>query len=164
MGYATFEDVLVRYKPLGTMIGAHSMEVTTVDVSSIFIWGAQGVIDGYLGARYEVPLAEPVSPLITRIACDLATFDMMAEKLPAVPDFMRDRYSRSIELLELLRDGKMVITSATLTTSGDQDAWSSNSNFHPVFSPVLDIETQGPDADQVRAEADLRGFTSCPSL
>ncbi len=158
MAYATFNDALTRYKPLGTMIGAHSMEVTTQDVSSQFIWAAQGVIDGYLGARYVVPLASPVSPLITRIACDIATFDMMCEKLPQTPDFMRDRYSRAIELLEKLRDGEMVITSATLSSSGDQEAWSSNSNFHPVFSPVLDIENQGPDGDQVTAEKDLRGI------
>lgn len=157
MPYATFNDVLTRYKPVGTMIGAHSMSVTTQDVSSQFIWAAEGVIDGYLGARYVVPLTF-VSPLITRIACDLATFDMMAEKLPAVPDFMQGRYTRAIELLELLRDGEMVITSTTLSSSGDQEAWSSNSNFHPVFSGVLDIENQGPDGDQVTAEKDVRGI------
>jgi phage gp36-like protein len=156
MAYATFNDVLTRYKPIGSMVGVHSLEVTTADVSSQFIWAAEGVMDGYLGSRYTLPV--PTSPLITRIACDIATFDMMAEKLPSVPDFMKDRYDRAIELLELLRDGKMVLTSATVTQSGDQEAWSSNSNWHPIFSPVLDVEDQAPDYDQIVADKAVRGI------
>jgi len=154
MAYASFESLLTRYKPVGTMIGAHSMSVSTADVSSVFILGAEGIIDGYLAARYAVPV--PATPLITRIACDLATFDMMAEKLPQVPDFMIDRYNRSIKLLEMLRDGEMQLTSGTLVTSGDQEAWSNNQGRHPIFSTVLDIENQGPDIDQVRADLDER--------
>jgi phage gp36-like protein len=137
------------------MLGASSHDVTSVSVSSQFIADAESFVDAYIGARYVVPLSY-VPPLITQITSDLAIFNLAVEKLPRQPDFMKDRYDRSVAMLEQLRDGKMVLTSVSIVTSGDQEAWSPTEGYHPVFSPVLDELDQRVDKDSVEADIDER--------
>lgn len=157
MPYATIDDVFRRYRPIRSIVGSSDTSVDSVDISSIYIADQEALIDGYLSRRYITPLAEPVGPLITRIASDLSVFNLLVEKLPEVPDFMQPRYDRSINDLEMLRDGKMDLTSQTvLTDAGDEEAWSSTQDFHPVVSPVLDPIDQAVDVDQVNADRDAR--------
>jgi phage gp36-like protein len=66
--YATIDDVFGRYKPINTMVGIGSYDVTSVQVSSIFVADAESFVDAYLGARYEVPLA-----VICRLAMTAAS-------------------------------------------------------------------------------------------
>lgn len=155
MSYSTIDGVFSRYKPITTLVGADTVQVTSDDVSSIFIMDAESFIDAYISRRYAVPL-NPVPSLITQIASDLAIFNMMVEKLPQVPDFFQPRYDRAIQTLEMLRDGKMDLSSQTIVTTGDQEAWSSTQAYHPVFNPVLDPIDQAVDSDQVDAAQDAR--------
>ena len=50
----------------------------------------------------------------------------------------------------------MDLSSADLITSGDQEAFSSTQDYHPVFSPVLDPIDQRVDKDHVDAAKDIR--------
>lgn len=156
MSYAAFDDVLKRYKPIGTMIGVGSLQVTTVDVSSIFIADAEGFVNGYLGFRYVVPVT--TEPLITQVTCDIAIANMMLEKLGNIPDFMQPRYDRAVKQLENLRDGEMVLTGSGTTgvTTGDNEAYSTTGSYHAIFSPVLSDVDQAADSDLIDAERDLR--------
>lgn len=160
--YATVGDVLSRYKPVSTMVGVGSYQVTSVEIDSKFIADAQGVIDGFLASRYVVPV--PATPLITQIASDLAIFNMLAEKLPEIPDYMQGRYDRAMKYLEMLRDGEMSVVSATIITSGDQEAWSTTQDYHPVFAPTLDPLDQAADSDRTDADRDLRSSDGISEL
>ena len=157
MPYATISDVFARYKPLSTMVGNNSYDVSSKQVSSAFIADAEGFVDAYISARYVTPLTAPVPPLIRQITADIAIFNMVVEKMPNVPDFMQPRYDRNMEILKMLRDGDMLLpTSSTMVSTGDQEVWSNNQDFHSIFSPVLTELDQAADDDQVRKERDDR--------
>lgn len=157
MSYATINDVFARYKPIGTIVGSSTNQVTSVEVSSSFIFSAEALIDAYAARRYSVPL--PANALITQIAADLAIFNILVEHLPQMPDFMQKRYDRCMDFLKDISSGNLVVASATVLTTGttDQEAWSSvGSSYHTIFSPVLDAEDQRVDSGRHDAEADDR--------
>lgn len=156
MAYATIDDVFARYAPINTMVGTGANDVTSVEVSSIFIADAESLMDTHLAKRYVVPVyAEPV---ITMIATDLAISHMMMEKLGELPNFMQSRYDRAIGMLEKLSDGDLILTSGStsVVTSGDNFAWSSTGSYHSIFSPVLGELDQSVDQDYIDAEKDAR--------
>lgn len=156
MPYATLTDVLARYRPITTMIGSESNDVSSTEITSQYIADAESFVDAFIGARYAVPLAF-VPPLITQITSDLSIFNLAAEKLPRTPDFMQGRYDRCIKILEALRDGEMTLgASVTLIASGDNEAWSPTQGFHPIFSPILKDIDQRADVDYIEAEVDTR--------
>lgn len=152
MGYATYSDVLGRYNPLVTMIGTTAPDVTTQDIASLYIADAEGLINAYLGAKYVTPLA--VEPLITRLACDLAIYKVLEDRASRVPEIADKRYTDACSILGMLRDGKMVLTSASqsIITSGDWEAFGTTQDYHPVFSPVLRDVDQRADSDQIDAD------------
>lgn len=155
MAYATIDNVFTRYPPISAMVGTGSGEVTSAQVSSAYIFDAEGFVNAYLGAKYAVPLQS--EPILTSLTSDLAIYKVLEDKVPRIPEFMQRRYENAIKTLEALRDGKMILTgSQTLITSGNEEAYSTTQEYHPVFSPVLGELNTGPDADQVEAERDLR--------
>lgn len=156
MSYATFADVVSRYKPIQTMVGSDSSTyVTTAEVASVYIWQSESYVDAFLGMRYPVPLAT-VPPLITQVTADLALFHLMVEKLPQVPDFMEKRKDRCDEILRSLRDGRMVLPNiSTVNSQGDNFAWSSTQDFHPAFDPILrDIDQRADQSEIEQAQND----------
>lgn len=156
MAYAAISDVIVRYRPITTMVGTGQYDVTSEDVASVFIAQSESYVDAFLARRYVVPLTIQ-SPLITQVTADLAIFHMMAEKLTDVPEFIDKRKKRADDILEMLADGKMQISSAsTVGSGGDNEAWSSNVGYTPIFSPVLSELLQRSDHDRVEADADAR--------
>jgi phage gp36-like protein len=153
--YATIDDVFARF-PVSTLVGSSDNEVSSFDVSSIFIADAQGIVDSFLAARYVTPVT--VEPLITHITADLAIFNMLAERTGRVPQVMQARYDRSMTFLMALRDGDMYLNpnSQTFNTSLDQFAWSTTQDYHPTFSPVLGELDQAADSDWIDADKDDR--------
>lgn len=155
MAYATIDDVFARF-PVNTLVGTGDAEISSIEVSSIYIADAEGIIDMHLAHKYVVPVNK--TPAITHLTADLAIFNMLAERTGRVPQVVQARYDRVISMLDGLRDGTLLLNPAshTLTESGDSYAWSSTGSYHPVFSPVLDALDQAVDADYVDAEKDLR--------
>jgi len=115
-------------------------------------------VNAAVADRYVVPLAEPVSGVIRRAVVDIVICDMVSDKLPKTPEFLQRRCDRAMTTLGKIRDGKLDLTSQTLTSSngGDFEAWSSTQQHHPTFSPVLDPVDQTVDRDFVNAENDER--------
>lgn len=138
MALATFNDVLRRYTPLTTMIGSADLDVSTNDISSIYIADAEGIIGAYLGSKYTVPLTS--EPILTSLTSDIAIFKCLEDRAPRIPDFLQKRYDNAIATLESLRDGKMVLTASgnIIIEGGDQEAWSNvlSGSDGPVFKPV----------------------------
>lgn len=140
MAYATADDVINRYKPLITMIGTASLDVTTVDIASVYIADGESMVNAYLSTRYVTPLAN--EPLLTSITSDIAIYRLLSDKAPRIPDFMQKRYENAMALLISIKSGDMVLNSSTLTlttTGGDQFAWSNVTEpgfGGPVFHPA----------------------------
>jgi phage gp36-like protein len=143
------------------MVGTLANEVSSVNVSSIYIADAESYINMYLGSRYVVPLTP--EPAITQLTSDLAIYHMCVDRLPRVPEFMQGRYDRAIATLEKLRDGTMVLNPASnsLVSSGDNFAFSTTQSYHPIFSPVLHELDQQVDTDQVRYDRNVRSADLC---
>lgn len=157
MPYATPIDVEVRYKPLLTMIGSGQTQVTSTEINSVFIYDAAGIVDSYIGVKYVTPLPDIVPPIITHVTADIAIFNLVAEKLGTVPEFMDKRYNRAMVILALLRDGKMVLPSSLAISSlGDDFAWSPNALYHPLFDSTLPFLDQVPDSIRQSDQAALR--------
>lgn len=159
--YATIDDVFSRYAPIGTMVGTGSNDVTSVEVSSIFIADAQSFMDSHLAKRYVTPVdAEPV---ITMITADLAVSNMMFEKLGELPNFIQPRYDRAMSMLEKLAGGDLILTSSStqIVSSGDNFAFSTTQNYHSIFSPILGELDQAADQEYINAERDDRSSDLC---
>lgn len=78
-------------------------------VSSIWEGVREGVdaeIDGYLGERYAVPLAE-VPAVISRLSCLLTRHGLYERRYPGeVPKSVVEAHDRAIKLLEGMAKGK----------------------------------------------------------
>lgn len=155
MSYATIDDVFKRYKPIGTIVGSENVQVTSLDVASIFITDAESIIDAIVGKKYAVPL-NPVPSFITKVAADIAIFNILMEHMPGSPDYFKPRYDMAMELLRSITSGDLIINSGTTLTTGDQEAWATTQDYHSVFSPVLSPEEQTVDKDRVDADVDAR--------
>lgn len=155
MTYATIDDIFSRYKPIKTLVGSEDMQVSSAEVTSIFIRDAESLVDAFLAARYSVPLS-PVPAYITQVTADIALFNMLVEHLPQKPDFFQPRYDRAMGILYSIQSGSIIVTSAAVSSLGDQEAWSNTKEYHSVFSPVLAPEEQTVDRDRELAETDLR--------
>lgn len=158
MPYAVFDDVLNRFPPASTLVGSNAnTQVTTVEVSSVYISDAEGYVNAFLRAKYSIPLS--AEPIITMVTADIAIYRLVEDRLPRIPDFAEKRFIAANSILSMLRDGKMVLSSSqTVQGSGDQEAYSTVGSYHPIFSPVLDAVEQKVDADYVTAEKDTREF------
>jgi len=155
MSYATIDDIFARYEPIGTLVGSEDLQVSSVNVSSIFLADAESLVDAFLARKYQVPLS-PVPSFIKQVTADLAIFNILTDHLPRKPDFFQPRYDRAMDMLLMIASGTIVVASATTVASGDQEAWSSGMDYHGVFSPVLDPLDQTVDKDRVDADVDLR--------
>jgi phage gp36-like protein len=154
MAYATISDVFKRYQPLQTVVGSGGTRVPSADVTSIFIADAESIVNAYLASRYSIPLV--AEPLVTMVTADIAIYRIEAQRLVRTPDFLKDRYTEALSLLVMLRDGEMTLGSASITSSGNQEAFSTTSGYHSTFSPILDDLDQSVDQDWVTAERDSR--------
>jgi phage gp36-like protein len=138
MAYATLNDVLRRYTPIVSMLGTGSLQITSNDISSVYIADAEGIINLYLGSRYQTPLA--ADPAITDLCSDIAIYRILADKAPRIPDFMQARYTNATSILSMIRDGQMTLGTNSgqqmVTSGGDEFAWSNNTDCDfggPIF-------------------------------
>ncbi len=76
-------------------------------------------IDGYLGQRYGLPLVL-VTPMLTRIACDIAIYRIQTLRPQDDVKDARQRYEDVIKTLKMLGDGSLKLPGATLLDSVQQ--------------------------------------------
>ena len=83
--------------------------------------GVDQVIDGYISARYAVPVT-PVPAMLKEIALDLARYRLQDSNVwVAEKDApLKARYDYALQTLADLRDGKQVLMGATASTSEAQ--------------------------------------------
>lgn len=67
---------------------------------------AEGEIDGYVGARYALPLPAPVPPVLVSIACDITRYRLYDD---AVTPVVRQRYEDAIARLKDIAAGRLTL-------------------------------------------------------
>ncbi|WP_157831920.1 gp436 family protein [Thalassospira marina] len=111
---------------LGNRIGADQLTrladrdgdgVADTGVIEAAIAEADGVIDGYLTGRYELPLSNPPA-LLTSIACDLILYALHPW---GAPEEVRNRRNDAIKMLQSIADGKVVLDGRI--PSDDEPQW-----------------------------------------
>ncbi len=84
---------------------------------------ASAVIDGYLAARYALPLPA-VPDLLVGLCCDLVRYALYTD---AAPDIVRDRYRDAAARLRDISTGAIKLDAATpsVASSGEVEMLSS---------------------------------------
>lgn len=75
-------------------------------VLSRAIADADAEIDGFVGARYSLPLPDPVPPVLVPVACDIARYRLYDD---AVPDVVRQRYEDAVSRLKDIAAGRLTL-------------------------------------------------------
>ncbi|OOF59296.1 gp436 family protein [Rodentibacter myodis] len=108
MNYASVEDFVLRVGEV------QAIELTDRDlegkvnenVLNIALSDSAGQIDGYLAARYRLPL-ENVPQNLVRLCCDLARYRLASMSGVDITDEIIARYKLSLKELEDISTGKM---------------------------------------------------------
>lgn len=115
MGYATQADLIVRFgEPelvqLSDRVGAGVPDAAIVARA---LEDAAAEIEGYLAARYALPLLNVPGSLV-RIACDIARFRLFGDQASAE---VRTRYEDARRVLESIARGTVSLGLPALTTA-----------------------------------------------
>lgn len=105
MTYATQSDLVDRFGDAELIQRTNRAGGNTIDavVLGRALADADAEIDGYLAARYQLPIATPPA-LLVRLAADLARYRLYGD---GVPDTVRRQYEDSVSELKRLASGDM---------------------------------------------------------
>jgi len=120
MAYALTADLIARFGRDELLQLTDRSGVDRVDeaVVGAAIADAGASIDGYLAARYALPVA-PTPALLTRIACDLARFYLHG---PSATELVRKGFEDAQRILRDLADGRAVLAGAAVAVPGSSPA------------------------------------------
>ncbi|HMW55132.1 DUF1320 domain-containing protein [Accumulibacter sp.] len=125
MAYAQLADLVTRFGEAELMAQTDRYSASQVDAAMVgrLLGDASAIIDGYLVARYALPMV-PVPDLLVGICCDLARYALYPD---AAPDMVRERYQNAQRLLREIGSGALQLGVATPVAGG----------VHAVGSPRL---------------------------
>lgn len=126
MSYATPQDIINRY-PNRDLVQLTNEDPTATTINTIVLQqaldDASAEIDGYMGGRFTLPLAD-VPMVLNRVACDVAIYRL--QSLRPIHDLMdaRRRYDDAIAMLSKVASGDLTLGIATdgKETAIDQSA------------------------------------------
>lgn len=103
MTYATATDLEQRYgvDELTQLTDTTDAGVPDAAVVALALGDATAEVDGYLSARYVLPLPT-VPTVLTRITCDIARYRLWADR---ASDEVRRRYDDAVKLLTNISKG-----------------------------------------------------------
>ena len=113
----------------------HSGEPDETFVSKTLAW-ASDLIDGYLKARYALPLDQPYPPVIVATTCDLARWRLYTVN---VPDAVQRTYELALSWLQAVSAGKTLLQLPGTTSNLETGS--------PVFSAPDRLFSAGTLAD-----------------
>ena len=120
MAYASTQDMVDRFGSEELCQLTDRVNGTTLNpaVLARAMDDADSTINGYLAARYQVPVQQ-VPPLLVRLACDIARYQLFADQ---ANDAVRDRYSDAVRELKNLATGITTLLGATALQSPESTA------------------------------------------
>ncbi|MBV5296294.1 MAG: DUF1320 domain-containing protein [Curvibacter lanceolatus] len=110
MTYATQSDLVDRFGDTELIQRTNRTGGNTIDavVLGRALADADAEIDGYLAARYQLPIATPPA-LLVRLAADIARYHLYDDGLP---DTVSKRYTDAVALLKRLATGEVQLVGA----------------------------------------------------
>ena len=111
MSYAAQQDLYNQFgqSEIDTLADRNGDGQPDAGVIDGVLAAADATIDAYLQARYTLPLqlTDGSTPLLlTRLACDLARYDLYGD---AVPDIVQTRRDAAIKMLQAISTGQATI-------------------------------------------------------
>jgi phage gp36-like protein len=67
---------------------------------------ADSEINGHIGARYSLPLPDPVPNIVRKFSVDVAIYNLYSRRQSIMPDERRERYNAAIRFFEQVAAGK----------------------------------------------------------
>lgn len=115
MSYATAADLSLRFGEAELAQLADPLHTGEPDaaVLALALADADAEIDGYLAARYQLPLPS-VPAVLVRVACDVARYRLWADR---ASDEVRRRYEDASKLLTNLSKGVVALGLAEADTA-----------------------------------------------
>lgn len=112
--YATLADMQARFRPeqliqLSDWDGTGALDQARVEQA---IATAGTIIDGYVSAKYGDRSALPVPPLLTKIACDIAFFELHRAN---PPESVEKKNKAAVDMLRDIAAGKVRIDEGDTT-------------------------------------------------
>ncbi|GIX31373.1 MAG: hypothetical protein KatS3mg124_1845 [Porticoccaceae bacterium] len=129
MPYATLEDLHARFgaQEIDAMAARSADPAQALDQA---LADADAEIDGYLAARYRLPL--PVVPAaLVRIACDIARYRLWSER---ASEEVRRRYEDARRFLEALARGDVRLMVGEDEPAAPQAMAAARTGDAPVFT------------------------------
>ena len=110
MTYAVQQDLVDRFsaEELAQLTDRDQALVIDTDVLGRALADADAEIDGYLAARYSLPLATAPAALV-RVAADIARYRLWADR---ASEAVRKRYEDAVRDLKAMSSGGIVIDGA----------------------------------------------------
>lgn len=114
MTYALQQDLVERFGAVELAQLTDEAAGQTINAATVAraLADADAEIDGYLGARYAVPLAM-VPPLVVRLACDIARYRLFDDR---ATEAVRKRYEDAVTVLRRIADGTVTLGVAAANT------------------------------------------------
>jgi len=110
MSYATIDDLETRYgrRELVQLTDRAMPPSDEVDqaVAQLALDDATDLIDGYVGAKYRLPLAAPFPPLLVQLCAEIARFKLFADQ---ASEEVRKRYEDAIRTLKGIAKGEVAL-------------------------------------------------------
>lgn len=105
MTYATQQNLIDRYGENELIQLTDRQGLGTIDatVVSRALADADAQINGYLAARYTLPLSAPVPTILERLACDITRYALYEDR---VTEIVEKRYKDAVALLRDVSAGK----------------------------------------------------------
>lgn len=140
MTYATQQNLIDRFGEseliqLTDRGGLGEIDAVVIDRA---LADADAEINGYLAARYILPLVSPLPTVLEKLACDIARYQLYDDR---VTEAVETRYKNAVSLLRDVAAGRALLG----VTSTDN-------------SPASNNDVQMSSTDTVWKRADSGGF------
>lgn len=121
MAYATQQNLIDRFgeAELIQLTDREGLGEINADVVDRALGDADAVINGYLAARYTLPLADPIPTVLERLACDVARYFLHDDRMT---EQVETRYKDVIGLLRDVSKGAAMLgidDSSNIQTGGN---------------------------------------------
>lgn len=147
--YITWDDVVNRFVPFADVADA-------VKAASHYLSYAEAYIDGRLGAKFTTPFSNNNST-VRDLTIDVVYARSIRGSLNAEYKAIWAEVNSRLASL-LMGESVMVADSGSVLQTTNVSAWSNTSDYHPVFSPVLDETLLSADSSYLAAERSDRGL------
>lgn len=132
MTYATQQNMIDRFGEDELIQRTDRAGLGVIDATVInrALGDADATINGYLAARYTLPLANPMPEILERLACDIARYALFDDQ---VIETVEKRYKDAIAYLRDVSTGKAELGLSDTSNKPASTATAKMSSTAPVF-------------------------------